>query len=200
MPVTDHRFGGFRLIFGGRSGPVLSKKKAPTLERLSCLGQKSNPNVGANVYEEWEKLSAVTGWVVVVEDDPTVRLLMVDMLTEIGLQSVDFETADDALTYLLSLPEDCPLVIADHGLPGQLQGAKFIEIVKAKWPSTATILTSGYKLDASIIPSSTTYLDKPWSLNDLLMAVAYLLQPDRPLDKKLRWLVKMVDFGCSLPR
>jgi DNA-binding NtrC family response regulator len=136
------------------------------------------------VYEEWEKLSAVTGSVVVVEDDPTVRVLMVNILTEIGLHSVDFETADDALTYLLSLPEDCPLVIADHGLPGQLQGAEFIEIVKAKWPSTATILTSGYKLEASIIPSSTTYLDKPWSLNDLVMAVANLLRPGHPLAKR----------------
>jgi CheY-like chemotaxis protein len=131
------------------------------------------------VYEEWEKISAVTGWVVVVEDDPTVRVLMVDILSEIGLHSVDFATADDALTYLLGLPESCPLVIADHGLPGKLQGAELIEIVKAKWPSTATILTSGHNLDASIIPSSTTYLDKPWSLNDLVKAVANLLQPGR---------------------
>jgi DNA-binding NtrC family response regulator len=135
------------------------------------------------VYEEWEKLSAVTGSVVVVEDDPTVRVLMVDILTEIGLHSVDFETADEALIYLLNLPEDCPLVIADHGLPGKLQGAKFVEMVKAKWPSTATILTSGHRLDASIIPSSTTYLDKPWSLNDLVIAVANLLQPGHALGK-----------------
>lgn len=134
---------------------------------------------------EWEKLSPVTGWVIVVEDDPTLRILMVDILTEIGLHSVDFETADDALIYLLSMPEGCPLVIADHGLPGQLQGAEFIEMVKAKWPSTATILTSGYALDPSIVPSSTTYLDKPWSLNDLVMAVANLLQPGHPLGKTL---------------
>ncbi|MEB2622106.1 response regulator [Pseudomonas sp. YuFO8] len=132
---------------------------------------------------EWEKLSPVTGWTIVVEDDPTLRMLMVDILSEIGLRSLDFETADDALVYLLSMPEGCPLVIADHGLPGQIQGAEFIEMVKAKWPSTATILTSGYALDPSIVPSSTTYLDKPWSLNDLVMAVANLLQPGRPLGK-----------------
>ena len=109
---------------------------------------------------------------------------MVDILTEIGLHSVDFESADDALIYLLSMPEGCPLVIADHGLPGQLQGAEFIEMVKEKWPSTATILTSGYALDPSIVPSSTTYLQKPWSLNDLVMAVAILLQPGHPLEKR----------------
>jgi response regulator RpfG family c-di-GMP phosphodiesterase len=135
------------------------------------------------MYVQWEKLSPVKGWVVVIEDDPTLRILMVDILTEIGLRSVDFETADDALIYLLSMPDGCPLVIADHALPGQLQGAEFIEMVKAKWPSTATILTSGYVLDPSLVPSSTTYLEKPWSLNDLVVAVANQLQPGRPLGK-----------------
>ena len=135
------------------------------------------------MHVEWERLSPVTGWVIVVEDDPTLRMLMVEILTEIGLQSLDFETADDALVYLLSMPDGCPLVIADHGLPGQLQGAELIEMVKVKWPFTATILTSGYALDPSIVPSTTTYLEKPWSLNDLVMAVANLLQPGRPLRK-----------------
>ncbi|WP_257605418.1 hypothetical protein [Pseudomonas sp. UMAB-40] len=51
-------------------------------------------------------------------------MLMVDILVGIGLHPVGFETADDALTYLLSMPDGCPLVIADHGLPGQLQGAE----------------------------------------------------------------------------
>jgi len=135
------------------------------------------------VYREWGKLSLVMGWAVVVEDDPEVRKLIVDILKEIDLLSLDFATADDALTYLRSMPEGCPLVIADHVLPGQLQGAEFIKLVKAKWPATATILTSGYLLDASIVPYSTTYLAKPWSSDDLAKAVVNLLQPDRPLKK-----------------
>ena len=132
---------------------------------------------------EWEKLSPVSGRGIVVEDDPILRMLMVEILVEIGLHSLAFETADDALIYLLSRPNDCPLVIADHGLPGQLQGAEFVALVKTKWPSIATILTSGYALDASTVPTSTTYLHKPWSMEDLVMAVANQLQPDRPLKK-----------------
>ena len=135
------------------------------------------------MYREWGKLSPVTGWAVVVEDDPEIRKLMVDILSVIGLHSLDFDTADHALTYLLSMPNGCPLVIADHALPGKLQGAKFIKMVKAKWPDTATILTSGFLLDASIVPASTTYLAKPWSMDDLVMAVVDLLQPGRPLEK-----------------
>jgi len=137
------------------------------------------------VHREWGRLMPVTGWAVVVEDDPTIRMLMVNILTEIGLRSLDFETADDALNYLLSMPEGCPLVITDHDLPGHLKGIGLIKKVKARWPATATILTSGYGLDASVVPYSTLYLEKPWSMDDLVMAVANLLQPDHPLEKTL---------------
>ena len=135
------------------------------------------------MHREWGKLLPVTGWAVVVEDDPTLRMLMVEILTEIGLHSLDFETADEALNYLLSMPEGCPLVITDHNLPGHLKGIGLIKKVKAKWPSTATILTSGYGLDASIVPYSTLYLEKPLFMDDLVVAVAKLLQPGHPLRK-----------------
>lgn len=69
---------------------------------------------------------------------------MVTILAEIGLRSGDFESADDALTYLLGTPNGFPLIVVDHGLPGQLSGAELIEMVKSKWPSTAAVLTSGY--------------------------------------------------------
>jgi DNA-binding NtrC family response regulator len=136
------------------------------------------------MYREWGQLSPVSGWAVVVEDDPVIRKLMVDILTEIGLRSLDFDNADAAFAYLLSMPDGCPLVIADHALPGRLQGAEFIKMVKAKWPDTATILTSGYGLDTSIVPYSTVYLEKPWSMDDLVMAVVNLLQPGRSLGKR----------------
>ncbi|TKJ79219.1 response regulator [Pseudomonas koreensis] len=133
------------------------------------------------MHKEWEKLSPITGSVIVVEDDPILRLLMVEILSEIGLQTVDFGTADEALTHVLGMSVSCPLVIADQGLPGDLQGADFIELMKAKSPTTATILTSGYGLDPSIVPSSSAYLDKPWSMDEFMTAVAKALQPSHAL-------------------
>ncbi|WP_123599193.1 response regulator [Pseudomonas frederiksbergensis] len=133
--------------------------------------------------ETWEKLLPLSGWTLVVEDDPMLRILMVTILAEIGIRSVDFDSADDALTYLLGTPNGCPLLVVDHGLPGQLSGAEFIEMVKSKWPSTAAVLTSGYELAHSTIPSSTTYLHKPWSMDELVTAVASLLQPGDPISK-----------------
>ena len=131
----------------------------------------------------WEGLLPIQGEIIVVEDDPTLRSLMVDIVAEIGAKAVAFETADDALTYLLQAHDQCRLVIADHGVPGQIQGIEFIEMVRGRWPYIAAILTSGYLIDPATVPPSTIYLHKPWSLDDLVIAVTSLLQPDHPIRK-----------------
>lgn len=131
----------------------------------------------------WEGILPIQGEIIVVEDDPTLRALMVDIVVEIGAKALAFETADDALTYLLQAHDQCRLVIADHGVPGQIQGTEFIEMVKSKWSRVEAILTSGYQLDPASLPSSTIYLHKPWSLDDLVIAVASLIQPSNPIHK-----------------
>ncbi|CAI8726960.1 hypothetical protein EMIT0P100_120189 [Pseudomonas sp. IT-P100] len=108
---------------------------------------------------------------------------MVDIVEDVGAKALAFDTADDALTYLLQAQSECRPVIADHGVPGQIQGIEFIEMVRGKWPSIAAILTSGYLIDPASIPPSTIYLHKPWSLDDLNLAIATLLQPDVPIYK-----------------
>jgi DNA-binding NtrC family response regulator len=123
----------------------------------------------------------IEGTLIVVEDDPILRTLITDILVEIGAQSLAFETADDALTYLLQNPAHCPLVIVDQGLPGQIQGIEFIEMIQSRWPSIGCILTSGYLIDPSELPAHIIYLHKPWSLDDLVTAVASILQPDVPI-------------------
>lgn len=131
----------------------------------------------------WEGILPIQGEIIVVEDDPTLRSLMVDIVEEIGAKVTAFNTADDALTYLLHAHEHCRLVIADHGVPGQVQGTEFIKMVCGQWPHIAAILTSGYLIDPDTIPASTVYLHKPWSLDALVVAVTSLLQPDHPVRK-----------------
>jgi DNA-binding response OmpR family regulator len=131
----------------------------------------------------WEGILPIHGEIIVIEDDPTLRILMVEIVEEIGAKASAFETADDALTYLLQAHDQCSLVIADHGVPGQIQGAEFIEMVRGKWPTISAILTSGYLLDSATVPPSTIYLHKPWSLDDLVIAVISLLQPGSPIRK-----------------
>ncbi|CAN7565847.1 response regulator [Pseudomonas umsongensis] len=108
---------------------------------------------------------------------------MGDIVKEIGAKAVAFDTADEALTYFLQGHRQCCLVIVDHSVPGQIQGAAFIKMVRSKWPSIGAILTSGYLLDPTTVPPSTIYLHKPWSLDDLVTAVTSFLQPGDPIRK-----------------
>ncbi|KAB0496479.1 response regulator [Pseudomonas vancouverensis] len=131
----------------------------------------------------WEGILPIEGEIIVVEDDPMLRSLMCDIVKEIGAEAVAFDTADNALTYLLQGHGQCRLVIVDHNVPGQIQGTEFIQMVREKWPSIGAILTSGYLLDSTTIPPSTIYLLKPWSLDDLVIAATSFLQPDNPIHK-----------------
>ncbi|QQD25924.1 response regulator [Pseudomonas simiae] len=129
----------------------------------------------------WEELLPIRGEIIVVEDDPSLLMIMVDIVSEIGATVRQFDSADDALTYLLQNHEKCRMVIADHVVPGQIQGTEFVEMVKGRWPSVEAILTSGYALDLSTLPPGIIYLHKPWSLDELVISVATLLQPGHPL-------------------
>jgi len=131
----------------------------------------------------WEGILPIEGRVIVVEDDPTLRTLMTDILLEIGAESLAFETADDALTYFLQTPLHCPLIIVDQALPGQIQGMEFIEMIQSRRPWIGSILTSGYLIDPSELPVHAIYLHKPWSLDDLVISVATVLQPGNPITR-----------------
>ncbi|WP_434603954.1 response regulator [Pseudomonas sp. R1-7] len=137
----------------------------------------------------WKALKQIEGEILIVEDDPTLRALTKQIVEEIEIisaETVTFETADQALVYLLQSRRPCSLAIVDYGLPGQINGMDFIRMVRNKWPSIKTILMSGYALMPETVPSPTVYLQKPWSMNDLTNAVTDLLHPDYPATERSR--------------
>jgi DNA-binding NtrC family response regulator len=131
----------------------------------------------------WEGMRRIDGEILVVEDDPTLRRITQHIVEELGAKTVTFETADEALVYLLQSSQHCCLVIADYGLPGQINGMELIRLVREKWPSVRSLLMSGYELLPATVPAPTVYLQKPWTIDELLVAVAGLLQPDFPIQK-----------------
>ncbi|WLH65918.1 response regulator [Pseudomonas sp. FP2300] len=124
----------------------------------------------------WEEIGPFEGEVLIVENDQTLRVLMVEILEDIGAETVAFGSADDALIYLLQSKVQCCLVIVDYGVPGQINGMDFIKMVRDKWPSIGSILTSGYLFLPESVPSPTLYLQKPWAINDLVASIKDLLQ------------------------
>jgi len=131
------------------------------------------------------QLLPIDGEIVIVEDDVLLLGLMKDILLDVGAQCVAFSTADDALIHMLGSDTRCALMIVDHGVPGQVQGAELAELVKHKWPETRIIITSGWTQTFIGIPAGTAFLPKPWSLEELVRAVANQLQPGVPPDRNI---------------
>ncbi|QKG67073.1 response regulator [Pseudomonas sp. B14-6] len=120
---------------------------------------------------------SIEGDVIIVEDDDLLSNLMMEILSDIGAGCLAFDTADDALIHLLQSHRACSLVIADHGVPGQILGTDLAKMVKEKWPEIAVILTSGHELKVSDLPSNVRYLQKPWAIDSLVSTVREVLHP-----------------------
>ncbi|QHG65186.1 response regulator [Pseudomonas putida] len=118
-----------------------------------------------------EGLSLLGKTVVVVEDDETLRSLLVDILIELGAECDSFSNSEDALIHLMALKGECSLVVVDHGVPGNIKGMEFISMAHERWPGLPAILTSGYQLDASEVTPPVSFLFKPWSIDELADAI-----------------------------
>lgn len=114
----------------------------------------------------------------VIEDDPTLRELMISILEELGAKCVEFSNAEDALVHLLEKHGQCDLVIADHGVPGSIKGMELAQMVNQKWPGLPILMMSGSALDTECLTAPSIFLYKPWSMENFIAALLYLL-PER---------------------
>ncbi|MFJ2683995.1 response regulator [Pseudomonas sp. NPDC087342] len=121
---------------------------------------------------DWKDGRPVHGRVIVIEDEPVVRMLLEELLAELGYASAGFDNAVQALSYLVHIEGDCALIIADQGLPGGMRGTDFIRMANERWPSIPSILVSGYSVEEELIPLSTTFLKKPYTLAQLESTIA----------------------------
>jgi DNA-binding response OmpR family regulator len=116
-----------------------------------------------------------TGLVIVIEDEPVLRTLLEETLADIGFSPATFDNAASALAYLISIKGDCTQIIADQELSEGIRGSEFIRLANEQWPSTPSIFT-GYLIDEQVMPPSTFYLHKPYTLAELETAIATVLR------------------------
>ena len=102
-----------------------------------------------------------------VEDEDTLRSLLVEALSLIDVDAVECESADEALA-LLEMPHDYSLVITDICMPGSIDGLELARIIWTKWPEMPVILSSGNRVvDSDHLALNSCFLRKPWALDQL---------------------------------
>ena len=120
--------------------------------------------------------SAVKPLILVVEDDPAVRNLIVAALEAHGLRHMAVETAHAAIAAASS--QTPSIVLLDLGLP-DMDGVKVVESVRA-WSGMPIIVVSARSEDADKIRAldagADDYLTKPFSVEELLARIRTTLR------------------------
>lgn len=109
--------------------------------------------------------------VMVVEDDPILRIDAVMLFEEAGLDVVEMESADDALAYLFERAHDLAAIFTDVQFPGDADGFDLAGAVATHWPHIAVLVTSGRALPPGDLPPSVRFVEKPWRPLDVLTAM-----------------------------
>jgi len=105
----------------------------------------------------------------VVEDDADLRALMVALLEDAGMETMECDSAEAALALMLIHGRKVAVVLTDVQLPGLMDGVDFTREIKLRWPSLPVVLTSGRGLhQLAELPSNCVFLRKPWRGEDII--------------------------------
>ncbi|QBG96329.1 PAS domain-containing sensor histidine kinase [Xanthomonas oryzae] len=117
--------------------------------------------------------------VLVVEDDEQVRLLVTDLLSELGYQADVVADADAALPILAS-PRRIDLLVTDVGLPG-LNGRQLAEIARQSRRDLPVIFMTGYAETArdrgEFLGEGMSMIAKPFTLGEFSGKLHAVLGP-----------------------
>lgn len=115
--------------------------------------------------------------VMIIEDDPSVRLLVVDVLKELGYVALEAADGNQALPILQS-DTGLDLLISDVGLPG-LNGRQLAEIARQTRPELRILFITGYSAMAAsrgdFLAPGMDMINKPFAMDDLAKKIQGML-------------------------
>jgi nitrogen-specific signal transduction histidine kinase/CheY-like chemotaxis protein len=120
--------------------------------------------------------------ILIVEDEPAVRKLVVTLLEDLGYEVFQAEDGAAALAALDDL-DSVRLVLSDVVLPGGLSGHALLGEAKRAHPEVKTLLMSGYATDSrrheDEAEGAVEILHKPFRRADLARKIRSALESDR---------------------
>jgi two-component system, response regulator PdtaR len=112
--------------------------------------------------------------VLVVEDEPFVRMQAVVIVEEAGYNVVEACNADEAIA-ILEAREDIRVVVTDIEMPGSMDGVKLARAIRDRWPPIELIVTSGrYHVGTDDLPPRAKFMSKPYTPDILVTAIRAL--------------------------
>jgi len=117
----------------------------------------------------------------VIDDEPSVRMLIVDALQDLGYACLEAADGPSGLRILESRGR-IDLLITDVGLPGGLNGRQVADAARTLRPDLRILFVTGYAENAVLnhghIEHGMEVLTKPFAMDELHRRVATLLQAE----------------------
>ncbi|MET1028840.1 MAG: response regulator [Dongiaceae bacterium] len=137
--------------------------------------QISCPSTRTNLLAEfWKMAFAATSLryaVLIVEDEPLLRMSAAAIVEEAGFMAIQAKSADEAVEILESRT-DIRIVFTDIEMPGSMDGLKLALAVRNRWPPIELILTSGKRmLRDEELPARGRFFAKPYDTDELIQAM-----------------------------
>jgi PAS domain S-box-containing protein len=117
--------------------------------------------------------------VLVVDDEPTIRMLIGDTLGDLGYGAIE---AADAASGLKLLKSDVKidLLITDVGLPGEMSGKDMVDAARATRPDLKVLFITGYAENAAItnghLDPGMQVMSKPFSMEKLAARIRSIIE------------------------
>ena len=109
--------------------------------------------------------------VLVVEDEPLLRMHAVGILEDADFEVLDAPNADVAIA-ILEARADITVVFTDIEMPGSMDGLKLASAIRGRWPPIELIVTSGrYSIDETDLPERGRFIGKPYSEQSVVAAI-----------------------------
>ena len=143
----------------------------PSTDRAAEHGAESHPE---SVADEGGHT------IMIVEDDPAVRSLVVEVLQSYKYKVIEAETGDAAIQRWPECKDDVDLLLTDMVMPGQASGLDVAEHCLSTKPNLKVIYTSGYSSELFgsdlQLKDGVNYLPKPYFTRKLTAIVCGALE------------------------
>ncbi|KQT54582.1 hypothetical protein ASG43_03080 [Aureimonas sp. Leaf454] len=137
----------------------------------------------AEAIEDGEDMQAPKGdgeTVLVVEDEALVRMLVVDVLEDLGYRAIEAASADEAIPYLKG-DGRIDLLMTDVGLPG-MNGRQLAEVARSVRPELKILFVTGYAEKAAVrgdfLGDRMDIVTKPFVFESLATKIREMIEGD----------------------
>lgn len=134
---------------------------------------------GINLESSSPSTAKSAAYILIVEDELLVRMMVSDALRDAGFNVIEAFNADEAINILQS-GITINLMLSDVRMPGSMDGLGLLEYSKATFPTLPVIMTSAHLLPTDALAKGAAhFLGKPYSFDHAITLIEQELAKSR---------------------